>query len=73
MPTNKRILEQVQKIRSVAAGDEAAYVARSRLGRLMLSCLRLVSAEVGLEEPKLPRTVKVPENTSPQISAIAST
>jgi len=47
----ERCIRQINKVREVAAGAEVAYVARSRLSRLILSLVQLVSKECGLEIP----------------------
>lgn len=70
MNTIERIHEEIQKVRSVALGQEAAYVARSRLGRVILSCLCFVAKEVGVENPTFPRMFRPPHNATPQLIEI---
>ena len=55
-------LSHIQAVRTVAAGVEPAYVARSRIGRLTLSTAALVAREVGIPRPDFPRPLPVPMN-----------
>lgn len=63
MVTDKCI-RQINKVREVAAGVEVAYVARSRISRLTLSLIQLVSKECGLKVPDRPSPIYTPEGTS---------
>ena len=67
-----RCLSQVQAIRNVAAGVEPAYVARSRIGRLVLSTATVVAKEIGMPAPDLPRPMPVPETGSTNLRGVIS-
>ncbi len=67
-----RCLSQIQAIRSVAAGVEPAYVARSRIGRLTLSGAVLVAKETGIPAPSLPSAIPFPETGSSCLRWVAS-
>jgi len=62
MIMNEACLLYIHKVRQVAIGIEPAYLARTRLGRLILACLRSVAAECGLDEPALPSRFEVQPN-----------
>lgn len=55
-----------------SAGDlAAAYVARTRLKRLLLACSRMIAREYGLAEPVLPGPFEVPAGASEQFHELA--
>src|SRR5438093_12863990 len=54
--------EQVRAVREAAQDPKAAYVIRSRLERLLLSCAAVIAAGSGQAEPDQPRAFgKIPE------------
>lgn len=61
MATVNRCLAEIQAVRDVACGAEAAYVARSRVARLGLSVARLVSDLMGRKPPE--RLGRLPDST----------
>lgn len=68
----ERCLAQIQAIRTVAAGDEPAYVARSRIGRLTWSVANLVAKETGTPEPLRPAAIPLPGTDRPNLRNVAS-
>ena len=67
-----RCWEDIEAIRWVGYESEAAYVARSRIGRLVLSVSRLVAQEVGAPRPDLPGRIDPPETCSPMLQALSA-
>ena len=51
----EQCLQQVAAVRDSASDPRAAYVIRSRLERLMLTCARAASEASGLPKPELPQ------------------
>lgn len=49
--------EQLDAVRDSAADPSAAYVIRSRLERLLLSCARLAAAMNGSQAPDMPHPI----------------
>ena len=47
-------LQEVAKIRDVAQGVDAAYVARSRIGRLTLALAQIVAKKARMSVPDRP-------------------
>jgi hypothetical protein len=68
----ERCLTQIQAIRNVAAGDEPAYVARSRIGRLTSSVATLVAKETGMPAPVRAAAIPLPATESPNLRSVAS-
>jgi hypothetical protein len=64
MNMNEACLQHIYKVRQVGTGMEPAYLARTRLGRLILACLRTIAAECDLDEPVLPMKFEIQENAS---------
>ena len=62
-----RCLKEIDKVKRVAAGVEAAYVARSRLGRLVLSVTRLVCNRLDIPAPDRPGHLSVPDRTNEEV------
>ena len=58
-------LQEISKIRKVAEGVDAAYVARSRIGRLTLALARVVAKQAGMSMPDRPGPIMV-SNEVPQ-------
>lgn len=50
-------LAQIGEVRAVATGEQAAYVARSRIARLVLNVARLVCVAVGYPTPDKPEFI----------------
>ena len=67
-----RCLSQIRAIRDVAAGLEAPYVARSRIGRLAMSTVALVAEEAGLPAPERPGPIRLLDGTSEKLSELAA-
>lgn len=57
-------LRQIEEIRDVAHGAQAAYVARSRVGRLVLSATRFAATQIGMPLPERPLRMEVPADAS---------
>ena len=60
-------LRQVAKVREVAQQTEVAYVARSRLGRLVLALAQLVSRVANVPAADRPGRLWVPEAATVEI------
>ncbi len=65
-------LRQIAKVRSVAREEEVAYVARSRLGRLVLAVARLVGRISGGPIPDRPRRLTVPKDASAKVRTLVN-
>ncbi len=63
--------KQVFLVKESVGDPTAAYVARTRLKRLLLACSRMIAREYGLEEPVLPGPLHVPEGASPPFNELA--
>ena len=63
-------LRQIAKVRSVAREEEVAYVARSRLGRLVLAVARLVGRISGGPIPDRPHRLRVPKDASAEVRTL---
>ena len=59
--------KQLQHVRQAAEDPAAAYVARTRLGRLILSCTRLIAQEFDMPKPALPAPMTTPKGASPLV------
>jgi hypothetical protein len=55
-------LREIAKVRDVAQGIDAAYVARSRIGRLTLALTRIVAKQAGMSIPDRPGPIVVPDH-----------
>ena len=51
-------------VREAASSPEAAYLARTRLKRLILTCSRAVAREHGVPEPSMPGPFQAPPGAS---------
>ena len=71
MAAVERCIAEILAIREVSEGQTAPYVARSRIGRLVLSLAVLLAEEAGLPNPDLPGFIKLPESASPWLSDLA--
>jgi len=65
-----RCLCEINKVKRVAAGVEVAYVARSRLGRLILSVTRLICNQLGMPSPDRPGRLSVPDTVSEEVRVL---
>lgn len=63
-------LRQIAKVRSVAREEEVAYVARSRLGRLVLAVARLVGRISGGPILDRPHRLMVPKDASDEVRTL---
>ncbi len=54
MTSIEHCLDQVAAVRESASDPKAAYVIRSRLERLLLTCARLTAERSGLTKPDVP-------------------
>ncbi|MBI4527732.1 MAG: hypothetical protein HY695_28380 [Deltaproteobacteria bacterium] len=68
----ERCLAEIRAIREIAEEQAVPYVARSRIGRLVLSTAVLVAEEAGLPPPDLPGPIQLPEDASGQLSDLAA-
>ena len=71
MSAIERCIAEILAIREVSEGHAAPYVARSRIGRLVLSLAILVAEEAGLPNPDLPGAIELPEGASGWLSGLA--
>ncbi|HED12444.1 MAG TPA: hypothetical protein ENI62_02100 [Gammaproteobacteria bacterium] len=65
-------LQEIAKIRDVAQGIDAAYVARSRIGRLTLALARIVAKKAGMSIPDRPGPIVVSDEVSQTVRELAS-
>jgi hypothetical protein len=65
-------LLQIASIREVAAGDAAAYVARSRVGRFVLTLAALLAEEAGLRVPDTSAPVLLPDGSPSELQEMAN-
>ena len=63
-------LRQIAKVRSVARQEEVAYVARSRLGRLVLAIARLVGKISGGAVVDRPRRLTAARDASDEVRTL---
>lgn len=66
-------LRQVAKLRAVAREEEVAYVARSRLGRLVLDVAEVVGRISNLRTVDRPARLTVPINASVEVRVLVET
>jgi hypothetical protein len=72
MSSIEQCIRQLDAVREAAVDPRAAYVIRSRLERLLLSCARLTSDLSGLAEPDIPRRLGVIATASGDVRKIAA-
>ena len=65
-------LRHIAKVKRVARGEDAAYVARSRLGRLALSVAAIVAGTVGLPAPDRPGVLSVPDDANGDVRSLVT-
>jgi hypothetical protein len=71
MDTLEHCRRQVDQVKEASVSTEAAYLARTRLKRTVLSCSRMISRRYGLPEPELPSSLSVPPDSSRRVRKIA--
>jgi hypothetical protein len=62
---------RIASVRAAAADPESAYLLRTRLKRVILSCQMLVAEEIGDAAPRRPAYVEIPAAASPAHRAVA--
>jgi hypothetical protein len=72
MSSIEQCIEQLDAVRESASEPQAAYVIRSRLERLLLSCARVTAERVGSAGPELPRRVGQLPAASAEVRRLAS-
>lgn len=65
-----RCLKGIESVRCVASGTEVAYVARSRVARLILDLSRMAADLAGVPQPQSVSMLKLPEGTDPRLVAL---
>jgi len=71
MTSIEHCLEQVAAVRESASDPKAAYVIRSRLERLLLTCARVTAERSGLTKPDVPGPVAT-SNTPADVQRLAA-
>ncbi len=61
MHTKKECLELIEAVRDIASEPDSAYLLRTRVKRALLSISRLVAYHTGVETPRLPKTMSLPD------------
>jgi hypothetical protein len=72
MSSIEQCIRQLDAVREAAVDPRAAYVIRSRLERLLLSCARLTSDLRGSAKPDMPRHIGVSAADSSDVRKIAA-
>lgn len=72
MIITEHCLREIAKIRDVAQGVDAAYVARSRIGRLTLALTRIVAKKAGMSIPDRPGPIVVPNEAPHTVRELAN-
>jgi len=62
MKTIDRCIIEIDQVKRIANGEEVAYVARSRIGRLLVSVASLIATQVGIEPYDIPQRIRIPED-----------
>lgn len=65
-------LKEVTKIRNVSKGVDAAYVVRSRIGRLILTLAQIVAKEAHLSIPDRPGPIIVSDQAPQSVQELAN-
>ncbi len=63
MHTKKECLELIKDVRDIASDPDSAYLLRTRLKRALLSTSRLAAYHAGMETPRLPAMMSLPDQT----------
>ena len=71
MSTKANCIRAINETKSAITDINAAYVARTRLRRLILNCGRMIARENHLVEPILPDRLEVPANASDHVRMVA--
>ena len=61
MHTKKECLELIKAVRDIASDPDSAYLLRTRVKRALLSIGRLAAYHAGVEAPRLPGTMSLPD------------
>ena len=61
MHTEKECLQLIEAVRDIASDPESAYLLRTRVKRALLSIGRLAAYDAGVETPRLPRAMSLPD------------
>lgn len=72
MHTREDCRQELASVVEAAQSPEAAYLARTRLKRLILACGRTVAHEYGLKEPLLPGPFTAPSDSPLSVREIAA-
>ena len=67
MQDRDKCLHLIRKVREVAVGKEVAYVARSRIGRLIMAVTKLVGRISSVDVPDRPGRIVVPSTAPPDV------
>ena len=67
MQDRDKCLHLIRKVREVAVGKEVAYVARSRIGRLIMAVTKLVRSITNIDVPDRPQRIVVPSSAPPDV------
>lgn len=71
MASVQKCLSQIESVREAATDPEMAYLLRTRLRRVLLSCARTAAEMAGSSLPELPGHVELPPGSLPDLSRIA--
>ncbi len=66
MHTEKECLQLIEAVRDIASDPESAYLLRTRVKRSLLSIIRLAANDAGMETPRLPRAISLPDQAPPR-------
>ena len=61
MHTKKECLQLIKAVRDIASDPDSAYLLRTRVKRALLSIGRLAAYHAGVETPRLPETMSLPD------------
>lgn len=64
MHTKKECLQLIKAVRDIASDPDSAYLLRTRVKRALLSIGRLAAYHAGVETPRLPSTMSLPDQAS---------
>jgi hypothetical protein len=71
MSSKQDCIRQIEGAKNAIVGIEAAYVARTRLRRLILACSRMIAREYHITEPILPSHLTPPPGANERTARIA--
>jgi len=72
MESIQRCFKQISKVREVTENLEVAYVARSRINRLILTLVEILANETGFRYSNRPGLINLPMKTPDQLKKIAN-